>query len=255
VKIVILGASAWLGRRLAVRLAKRADKLILIARRLDRLQAVAEESGYKERIETYTLDLAKIQEIQEVSEKLVNSLGEIDIFLNVVGGDYVGRVKDCEVANFCQMFDAYVRGQTLFLSLLLPALRQAKNSLVINFLADWVTRKAGMECGNAIFSTTKAAMVTFSDCLVSEESQHGLAATNIYLGQISEQEDEELLERDVNGQISMLYMKEICDFIETILDFKSMRVLDVTLVPQQRSYARRQIQAGEQNWDNSEDKE
>lgn len=251
--IVILGASAWLGRRLAVRLAKRADKLILIARRLDRLQAVAEESGYKERIETYSLDLSDVSAVQGVTKQLITSLKQVDIFLNVAGGDYVGRVKDCEVTDFCQMFDAYVRGQTLFLSLLLPALREAEHSLVVNFLADWVTRKAGMECGNAIFATTKSAMATFSDCLVSEEWQHGLAATNIYLGQISEQDDEELLERDTNGQISMLYMKDICDFVETLLDYKSMRVLDVTLAPQSRSYARRKTQAGEESWDVSED--
>lgn len=251
--IVILGASSWLGKRLAIRLAKRADKLILIARRLERLKAIAKESGYQEKIETYSLDLADIQAIQEVTKKLITSLDHIDIVLNVAGGEYVGRISNCEVSDYCQMFDAYVRGQTLFLSLLLPALRKAKNSLVINFLADWVTRKAGMECGNAIFATTKSAMTTFSDCLVSEEWQHGLAATNIYLGQISEQDNQEFLERDTNGEMSMLSMKEICDFVETLLDYKSMRVLDATLVPQQRSYARRQMQAGKNNWDNTQD--
>jgi NADP-dependent 3-hydroxy acid dehydrogenase YdfG len=106
-----------------------------------------------------------------------------------------------------------------------------------------------MECGNAIFATTKTAMAAFSDCLIAEEWQNGLAATNIYLGQISEQDDEELLERDEQNQILMLHMKEICDFVESLLNFKSMRILDITIVPQQRSYARRRMQASELQWD------
>jgi NADP-dependent 3-hydroxy acid dehydrogenase YdfG len=125
--IVVLGASAWLGKRLALRLAKQADNLILLGRRPEKLQSVAEESELGGKAKIYILDLADIENIQQVSKEIVTSLGQIDILLNVAGGEYVGRIKDCKPDELCNMFDSYIRGQALFLSLLLPALRQSSS--------------------------------------------------------------------------------------------------------------------------------
>jgi NAD(P)-dependent dehydrogenase (short-subunit alcohol dehydrogenase family) len=251
--IVILGGSKWLGKRLAQTLLPNAERLILLSRSPIAPQLVCGARAEAHRVDCRVMDLADIEAVKATAKQIAKDYDKLDLVLNVAGGTYVGRLADSQPTEFCQMFDAYIRGITLFNTLLLPPLRNAASPLVMNFLADWAVRKPGMECGNAIYGVTKSALASFSDYLASEEWPHGIAVTNVFLGHISEQDDETLLERDERGHSTRILMSEICTLVTTILAFRSIRVADVTLIPQQRSYARQRFQAEATKWDARED--
>jgi NADP-dependent 3-hydroxy acid dehydrogenase YdfG len=247
--IVVVGASAFLGRKLALRLSPRAQTLTLVARRADHLLRVAEDAYAAERADVVALDLADPAATEQAALAVVQRHPQVDVLLNVAGGAFVGRLAECGAATLRHEVDAYVRGLTLFTTLLLPSLRRARKAVVVNLLADWVTRTGAMEGGNAVFTMTKAALASFGDCLASEEWRHGVAVSNVFLGQMSEEDDTSRIPRDDAGMPTLLAMDEVCAFIEWMLAAETVRVPAITLLPSDRSYARRRAQAGGPDWD------
>lgn len=239
--ILIIGGSSWLGKKLALTFAASATNIILLSRSKDKLTSVAGELEGMTKVHLIVCDLAKIELIERAVEQVESQFTSIDLILNVAGGSYVGGTNECSADDFFLMIDSYIKGQIFLIKKLIPLMRRSPNILLVNFLADWVTRKAGMECGNAIYTMTKAALGIFADCLVSEEHRFGLRVSNIYLGQISEADLLVDLERDNKGVADLLFMQDICDFVKHFVKSESLHITDVIIGPKSASYARTRI--------------
>lgn len=83
---IVTGASAGIGRALALKLAEEGYRVGIIARRVDRLEEIARK--YPDQIVKCAVDLRKFRELPSVLDKLVSSLGGIDL---VVANAGVGR--------------------------------------------------------------------------------------------------------------------------------------------------------------------
>src|SRR5581483_1036157 len=81
--VVITGASSGIGAALAERLAARGDHAVLVARRLERLQAVAQRCGSHATI--LTADVTERAEVQRIVRTVVPTLGRLDVWVNNVG--------------------------------------------------------------------------------------------------------------------------------------------------------------------------
>lgn len=80
--VIITGASSGLGEEIAYQFSKKGANLILLARRIDELNRVKNKClQYTNSVEIYSVDVSKIEEIDQFIKK-VDEIGEIDVLIN-----------------------------------------------------------------------------------------------------------------------------------------------------------------------------
>jgi uncharacterized protein len=167
---VITGASSGIGEAAALRLAREEDlRLVLVARREDRLRALAERIG---RGATYVAVDLTAEDAPARVRAHVESLGEpLVLLVNNAGAAWRAKFADGGYENVRRTmeinFDAVLR----LTEALLPLLRAAAPSAIVN-----VSSTAGRVArgGTGAYSASKFALAGWSDSLYLEEAPHGV---------------------------------------------------------------------------------
>ncbi|QAV69151.1 SDR family oxidoreductase [Salinibacterium sp. UTAS2018] len=120
-RVVVTGASSGIGEATARRFAKHGWQVVAVARRADRLAALAADTG----IETFVADVTKQDDVEALAAFL-RELGPIHALVNNAGGALgVASVEDSDADDWIRMFDVNVVGTKRVTSALLPLLREA----------------------------------------------------------------------------------------------------------------------------------
>jgi short-subunit dehydrogenase len=166
---LVTGASSGIGEATARRLARDpGTKLILVARREDRLQALAEEIGGATVV---AVDLVEDDAPGRVAATVEHEHGRLDLLVNNAGAAWRGRFAETgwdNVRRHMELnFDAVVR----LTEALLPILRRSAPSSIVN-----VSSTSGrVSRGNSgAYSASKFALAGWSDALWGEERPHGV---------------------------------------------------------------------------------
>ena len=168
---LVTGASSGIGEAAARRLMREpAARLVLVARREERLRALAAELG--EGVSWVAVDLTEPDAPQRVRAHVEErAAGRLDLLVNNAGSGWRARFGDGGWENVQRTmavnFDSVVR----LTEALLPLLRDAAPSAVVNVAstAGRVTR-----AGTGAYSASKAALCAWSDALYAEERVHGV---------------------------------------------------------------------------------
>jgi uncharacterized protein len=167
---LITGASSGIGEATAKRLAREPGaKLILVARREERLKALAESLPCEA---TYVaVDLTDPDAPERVRAHVVERFDRLALLVNNAGAAWRGTFAEGGYANVQRHielnFDAVVRlSETL-----LPLLRSSAPSAIVN-----VASTAGRvsRAGTGSYSASKFALIGWSDSLYAEERPHGV---------------------------------------------------------------------------------
>jgi NADP-dependent 3-hydroxy acid dehydrogenase YdfG len=119
-RVVITGASSGIGQATARLFALRGWKVVGVARRADRLKALAEQTG----IDVFTADVTKQQDVDALRDHLA-ATGDVHALVNNAGGAFgSASVENSDPADWQKMFDVNVIGLKRVTSALLPLLRQ-----------------------------------------------------------------------------------------------------------------------------------
>jgi uncharacterized protein len=174
---LVTGASSGIGAATARRLAREADThVILLARRRERLEALAAELGAASVI---VADLAEPGTPARVAEQVEREHGRLDLLVNNAGVGGRGRFDTSGWAEMHRTmsvnFDAPVR----LTEALLPLLRRSAPSSVVNVasVAGRVSRP-----GSGAYSASKFALIGWSEALQMEERRHGVHVTLVLPG-------------------------------------------------------------------------
>jgi short-subunit dehydrogenase len=179
---VVTGASSGLGEAAARRLARDGWRLLLVARRAERLEALAGELGSGAIFEA--LDLTDPQSAGRIAERVEREFGSLELLVNNAGGDRKDRPPFSEsgferVREIMELnFDSAVR----LTEALLPILRRSAPSSIVN-VASIAARIARPSTGP--YSASKAALAAWSDALHLEERPHGVHVGVVLPGFIS----------------------------------------------------------------------
>jgi len=162
---IVTGASSGIGLEFARELARRGHPVLAIARRRERLDALAKEAAERGgRIESLSADLATEQGLVLVLRRL-DELGEIELLINNAGvataGDFVGASPDQVIGEIRVNVEAVVK---LAQHVLGPMVRR-RGGAVIN-LASVVGFQPFPHF--AVYAATKAFVLSFTEALAEE---------------------------------------------------------------------------------------
>jgi short-subunit dehydrogenase len=168
-RALITGASSGIGEATARRLAREPGaELILVARREERLKALAESLPC--RASWLAVDVTDADAPERVRANVAGG-GRLDLLVNNAGAAWRGGFAETGYANVKRHmelnFDAVVR----LTEALLPTLRESSPSAIVN-VASTAGRVARARSG--AYSASKFALIGWTDALYFEERPHGV---------------------------------------------------------------------------------
>jgi short-subunit dehydrogenase len=165
---LITGASAGLGVEFARQLSARGHRLVLVARRKDRLDALAQELGNARAIAT---DLSKSGSATKVLADLKAAGEQVEILINNAGFGLIGPFAELDGRRERQMIDLNVGTLTDLCRAIAPAMIKQKSGGIVN-----VASTAAFQPGPnmAVYFATKAYVLSFTEALHEELKPHGV---------------------------------------------------------------------------------
>ena len=106
--IVIMGASSGIGEATAVKLAEQGAKVVIAARREERIKALAEKLG--ENVLYQTADVTNREQVQQVIDLAMTSFGRIDVLFNNAGIMPQGNLAELNYDSWQKMLDINIMG-------------------------------------------------------------------------------------------------------------------------------------------------
>ena len=165
---LITGASAGLGVEFARQLSKRGHRLVLVARRKDRLDALAKELGNARAI---AIDLSKSGSAAKLLADLATASEQVEILVNNAGFGLIGRFAELDAQRERQMIDLNVGTLTDLCRAVAPAMVKRKSGGILN-----VASTAAFQPGPnmAVYFATKAYVLSLTEALHEELKPHGV---------------------------------------------------------------------------------
>ena len=180
---LITGASSGIGEQFARQLAPHARSLILVARRLDRLEALKLELDRPGlTIHCHTADLADEVQTEALLAALAASGERVSLLVNNAGlGDH-GFFEESDWSRVSAMLDVNIKALTRLTHALLPDLVRAGRGAILN-----VSSMAGLLPlpKMAVYAATKAYVTSFSEALRAELRGTGVSVTALCPGPVS----------------------------------------------------------------------
>jgi NADP-dependent 3-hydroxy acid dehydrogenase YdfG len=169
---LVTGASSGIGRATAKALAARGAAVALVARRIDRLQALADElrtSGSTALV--IEADVTDRAAAEAAVERTADELGRVDVLVNNAGVMLLGPILDAPVSEWEEMININVFGLLYCAKAALPHLLRAADGeprhtadlVNISSVAGRVVR-----VGSGVYNATKHAVGAFSESLRQE---------------------------------------------------------------------------------------
>ena len=167
---LVTGASSGIGEATARRLARDGAKLVLVARREERLRALAEELPC--RATWLAVDLTDADAPERVRAHLDREHGgRLDLLVNNAGAAWRGTFAEKGYENVRRHMDLNFDAVVRLTEVLLPLLRFQAPSAIVN-VASTAGRVSRARTG--AYSASKFALIGWSDSLYAEERPHGV---------------------------------------------------------------------------------
>ncbi|WP_442783740.1 SDR family oxidoreductase [Collimonas fungivorans] len=178
--VVITGGSSGLGAETARHLVQAGAKVMLGARRLDRLHALAEELGLGTESIMQT-DVTDHAQVQALVDRAVDMHGRIDVMLNNAGVMPLSPLEMLRIEEWDQTIDVNIKGVLYGIAAALPHMQTQKSGQIIN-----VSSVAGhvVSVGGVVYSASKFAVRAISEGLRKEVKPYNIRSTILSPGAV-----------------------------------------------------------------------
>lgn len=177
--VVITGASSGIGAATARLLASQGAKVVLGARREERLADLAQEIGANA---SYRVtDVTQREEVHALIQLAVETYGRVDVLYNNAGTMPQGNLSERDYAKWQMMLDVNVMGVLNGIGEVLPVMQAQHDGLIIttDSVAGHVVYPA-----SAVYNGTKYAVRAIMEGLRQEEKDHGIRSTIVSPGAV-----------------------------------------------------------------------
>jgi short-subunit dehydrogenase len=184
--VIVTGASSGIGEATAREFAKVGAKVVLAARRVDRLESLAKEiTEMRTDAEALVVqaDLSKLEDIQSLITKTLEKFGRIDVLVNNAGFGRLDWLENLDpVKDIQSQFDVNVLGVIQTTRQALPVMIKQRSGHIINMCS-----MAGLVATPTytIYAACKHAVHGFSEALRREVKPWGIDVSMIYPGGVT----------------------------------------------------------------------
>jgi len=131
--VLITGASSGIGEATARLLARKGLRVVLGARRTDRLEAIASEICDKGGAAEYrALDVTSLKDMQAFVEFAKDKFGRIDVMVNNAGVMPLSKLEALKIDEWNRMIDVNIRGVLHGIAAALPIFKQQQSGQFVN---------------------------------------------------------------------------------------------------------------------------
>ena len=205
--VVITGASSGIGEETVNLLSENGAKLVLGARRLDRLEKIQQKVGH-DSVSIKKTDVTKPDEVNALIETAYNDFGRIDVLINNAGLMPQSFLEKNKQDEWNQMIDVNIKGVLYGIGAVLPYMRKQKSGHIINLasVAGHVVFP-----GSAVYCGTKYAVRAITEGLRQEEAIVGsnIRTTILSPGAVSTELTDHISYKDMKQDIDELYKNAI----------------------------------------------
>jgi NADP-dependent 3-hydroxy acid dehydrogenase YdfG len=201
--VVVTGASSGLGEAAARHLSQLGAVLVLGARRVERIDALAREltaaGGKALSLQT---DVTDSEQVQRLVDAAVESYGRVDVIINNAGLMPHSPLDRRKIADWDRMIDVNIKGVLYGIAAALPYMQAQRSGQIIN-----VSSVAGHKVrqGSAVYAATKHAVRVISEGLRQEVKPYNIRTTVISPGAVDTELPDSITEPDIADAVKQFY--------------------------------------------------
>ena len=175
---VVVGSSSGMGRATAIGLADRGAKVVLAARRRDKLEELASEIGTNTLV--CVVDVEDTEQVEALIRSTLDAFGRIDILVYATGTNIPERsLQDLSYETWNMMINTNLTGAFYCTKAVLPVMRQQQAGLII-YLSSGCVQSPDMS--GVSYQATKCGMSGLAHGTFKEEQENGVRTTVIFPG-------------------------------------------------------------------------
>jgi NADP-dependent 3-hydroxy acid dehydrogenase YdfG len=201
--VVITGASSGLGEATARHLSGLGASVVLGARRVDRLQSLADElTGRGGKALALVTDVTSRDQVKRLVDAAVEKYGRIDVMINNAGLMPQSLLERLKVDEWDRMIDVNIKGVLYGIAAALPHMKRQKAGHIVN-----VSSVAGHKVrpGGTVYSATKHAVRVISEGLRQEVKPYNIRTTVISPGAVDTELPDTITDPDVSAAMRKFY--------------------------------------------------
>ena len=179
--VLITGASSGFGEEFARQYAQRGHRLVLVGRRLDRLEALAEtlRQQYKIEVLVEPVDLSSIAAVTDLHNRLAERGIEVDVLINNAGHGLQGAFLDSPLDATQSMIQLDIASLTAMTHVFGQEMRKRKRGQILQIAS--ILAYQGVE-HFAVYSAAKAYVLRFGEALHREFKHDNVTVTTLCPG-------------------------------------------------------------------------
>jgi short-subunit dehydrogenase len=180
-RALVTGASSGIGEAFARALAERGERLVLVARRADRLARLSAELGGEDRALPVPLDLTRPDAADALASALdARGIG-VSLLVNNAGVGQAGRVLDQPPERIRAMLDLDVRALVELTRQFVPPMVERGRGAVINVVSRAAFQPVPFL---AVYAASKAFALSFTEALADELAGTGVVVQALCPGNV-----------------------------------------------------------------------
>jgi NADP-dependent 3-hydroxy acid dehydrogenase YdfG len=206
--VVITGASSGIGESTAKLLARHGAKVVLGARRKNRIDAVVKEiSAAGGEAIGFVVDVTKRAEVEALIQGAVDSFDRIDVIVNNAGIMPLAPVEALKVEEWDRQIDVNIKGVLYGVAAVLPHMQRQKNGHIINIASVFGIKVFAP--GGTVYCATKSAVRALTEGLRIELHSQNIRCTMISPGAVATELPESSSEEATRQNLREFYKMAI----------------------------------------------
>jgi NADP-dependent 3-hydroxy acid dehydrogenase YdfG len=201
--VVITGASSGLGEAAARLLSAEGAKVVLGARRTDRLKSLADEfNGDDRNALAVATDVTDREQVKKLVDKAAKEFGRVDVMINNAGIMPRAPLERLTIDDWDRTIDVNIKGVLYGVAAALPHMIEQKSGQMI-FVSSVAGHKIGPDF--AVYAATKHAVRALAEGFRQEVKPYNIRTTIISPGAVDTELPDSVTETDVAEKIRQYY--------------------------------------------------
>src|ERR1700752_2654634 len=182
--VVITGASSGIGESTAKLLAQQGARVVLGARRSNRIDAVVKEiSAAGGKAIGFATDVTKRAEVEALIRRAVDGFGRVDVLINNAGIMPIAPIEALKVDEWDRQIDVNIKGLLYGVAAALPHMQKQKSGHIINMASVFGIKVFAP--GGTVYCATKSAGRALTEGLRMELHSRNIRCTMISPGAVA----------------------------------------------------------------------